>query len=321
MSEILITGGTGFVGTYLRDFLRASEPDARLHLTSHAPGESSQNVIIHTLDLNDSQKVNELIEKVRPEKIFHLASLASVADSFAQPVTVLRNNFNLTLNILETVRTIVPQARTLVVSSSDVYDHTDPAAIDERRGLAIGNPYAASKAAQDAMAQAYAKSFGLPIIIVRPFNHIGPGQRPGFVVADFARAIARAEKDESARTIRVGNLAASRDFTDVRDMVAAYALLMNKGKVGEIYNAGSGQAVTIQSILDSLVAQASAPVQVEIDESKFRPVDAPVVVADSNKLRRLGWQPTIPLAQTLTEILDSWRGIIATDSQQKGHHG
>ena len=311
MSKILITGGTGFVGHYLVDFLREHEPDSDLVLTSHNPRPPADHVRTVALDLGDSQAVTDLIKQEQPDQIYHLASMASVADSFAHPAAVLQNNFQLTLNVLEAVRQFAPKARLLLVSTADLYDHGDTTPIDEYRLISPPNPYAASKATQDMMGQAYAKSYGLPIIIVRPFNHIGPGQKLGFVVSDFASKVAKAEVDEQAREIKVGNLDAARDFTDVRDVVAAYHLLMSYGRVGEIYNIGSGNAVKIQEILDQLVSLAQVPVTVSLDPDKIRPVDAPVVVADASKIKALGWEPTIPLAKTLRDIFFYWRDIIS----------
>ena len=317
MKKILITGGTGFVGTHLKNLLQQTQPDTQLHLTSHRPRESTQNLFIHALDLSDSRAVEKLIADVQPDEIYHLASLASVAASFEQPATVLRNNFMLTLNLLEAVRIHSPASRLLVVSSADLYDHHDDTPIDEKHNMCIGNPYAASKATQDAMAQAYAKSFDLKIVIVRPFNHIGPGQKTGFVVADFASQVARAIDDPQARHLSVGNLASARDFTDVRDMVRAYALLMEKGQTGEIYNAGSGRAVKIQSILEQLIALSGVDIKVEIDQNKFRPVDAPTVVADNSKLYQLGWRAEIPLEQTLRDTLSNWCDIIRSRNETR----
>ena len=161
------------------------------------------------------------------------------------------------------------------------------------------------------MAISYAKSFSLPIVIARPFNHIGPGQKPGFVVADFAQMIAEAEKNPQINQLKVGNLTSARDFTDVRDVVVAYHLLMQQGKVGEIYNVGSGKAVEIGKILDQLLALAHKSLQKISDREKLRPVDNPMVQADIGKIKALGWLPKIPLAQTLADVLESSRQAFA----------
>lgn len=314
MKRILLTGGTGFVGSYLTEYLRAHEPEANLVVVGQATAPSNDPKIeIVAADLTQSDKVDELIKKYQPDQIYHLASIAHVSVGWREPARLLHNNFELTLNLLESVRLYAPKAQILLVSSADLYDHDDPAPIDEKRAIKPLNPYAVSKATQDMLGQAYAASFGLSVVIVRPFNHIGPRQRPGFVVADFASSIARAEYDQEQRVMKVGNLEAARDFTDVRDMVAAYYLLMNQGKVGDIYNAGTGDGVKIQTILDKLVAAAKVPIEIVSDPSKFRPVDYPQVICDASKLRALGWKPQYSLEQTLTDILGYWRETVAPE--------
>jgi len=309
MKRILITGGTGFVGSYLTEFLREHEPEAELIVTTQQEvvNNADKKVIFEALDLTDEDDTARLIKKYTPDEIYHLASIAHVVIGFRDPGLVLRNNFMITLNLLEAVRMYAPKSRILLVSSADLYDHDDPSPIDEKRLVRPLNPYAVSKATQDMLAQAYAASFDLQIVIVRPFNHIGPGQRTGFVVADFASSVAKAEYDPSQRIMKVGNLSAERDFTDVRDMVRAYHLLMREGASGEIYNAGTGKGIKIQTVLDKLIKLASVPIEVVSDKEKFRPVDYPQVICDAGKLRALGWTPQITLDETLKDILQFWR--------------
>lgn len=305
--KILITGGTGFVGHYLFRALRQSEPKSELHLTG-LHSKEIDGAIVHALDLTDRAAVNQLIQDLHPDQIYHLASLASIPASLQTPYETIDNNIRLTLNLLEAVRQFSPSSRILLISSADIYlPQSTSEKISEDFPLSPANPYAASKAAQDFIANSYQKSFNLDIIRARPFNHIGPGQSLGFVVADFASAIAAAEKDPAITEIKVGNLSAARDFTDVADMVQAYIILMQKGVSGEIYNLGRGQTVTIQSILDQLLALATKEIKVVVDQSKFRPVDIPAICADNRKIIALGWQPQIPLADTLANILQYWR--------------
>ena len=318
MRTILITGGTGFVGHYLADYLRQKEPTTQLVLTSQTQEVSNDGrTVIEVVDLTDNQAVDNLIRKYQPEQIYHLASIAHVASGFSDPRGLLHNNFALTLNLLEAVRQFSPITRVLLVSSADLYDHDNPAPIDEKRLVRPLNPYAVSKATQDMLGQAYAASFALPVIIVRPFNHIGPGQRRGFVVADFASKLVAAELDPKKRQINVGNLAAECDFTDVHDMVVAYYLLMNKGKIGEIYNAGSGRGVKISDLLEQMIALTNVPIEIVVNQTKFRPVDYPQVIANADKLKSLGWRPQIPLAQTLAQIIDYWREQLRQETQKK----
>ena len=315
---ILITGGTGFVGSHMVTLLRQQEPDARLVVTSHRPRPDKDGVRTYALDLTDSQAVFDLLQETRPDQIYHLASIAAVGASFTDPAGVLRNNFHLTLNLLEGLRQYLPQTKLLLISTADLYDHTSSSPIDEKRALAPSNPYAASKASQDFLGQTYAQSFKLPIVIARPFNHIGPGQKNGFVVADFASQVAKIDCSGQPGIIEVGNLDSSRDFTDVRDMVRAYHLLMTDGGVGEIYNIGTGTATSIRDILDKMIALASVPIEVVVDKSKLRPVDVPIIQANPAKIKQLGWQPRIPLDQTLADIFASWRDIISTHKVAKG---
>jgi GDP-4-dehydro-6-deoxy-D-mannose reductase len=163
------------------------------------------------------------------------------------------------------------------------------------------------------MAQSYIHSFHLPVIIARPFNHIGPGQTRGFVVTDFAAQIAAIEAGQQPPQLQVGNLSARRDFTDVRDIVTAYHLLLTQGRVGEVYNVGSGHAVSIDQLLQQLLSLSSARITVKVDPDHLRPVDAPTIVADPAKVAALGWTPTIPLAQTLGDVLAYWRDIIKVE--------
>jgi GDP-4-dehydro-6-deoxy-D-mannose reductase len=308
--KILITGGTGFVGNHLVALLRQLEPQARLHLTSLTAEPAQAPVQIHALDLTQATALTELITKLQPTEIYHLASLANVGDSFAQPEQVIDNNFRLTLNLLATLRQLKRPPRLLLISSSEIYAWQKDQALDETAVIKPTSPYAASKAIQDALGQSYSASYQLPIIIARPFNHIGPGQRQGFVVADFAAKIAAAEKSKAKPVIKVGNLNSYRDFTDVRDMVRAYHLLMTRGKVGEIYNIGSGQTIKIAVLLEKMLALAIKPIRYEVDPKNLRPTDVPKVMVNLSKIARLGWRPQIILSQTLADTLEYWRGII-----------
>lgn len=303
---ILLTGGTGFVGGHLLAYLQKTHPEAQFHLTAHRQRESHSSVNIHALDLDNAVAFSQLLQAIKPTQIYHLAAIANVALSFKEPAMVVENNFRLTLNLLETARKLPTTPKILLVSSSDLYAPSNKP-LSETSLVKPGSPYAASKAMQDALGVSYAKSFALPVIIARPFNHIGPGQKPGFVVADFVNMIVAAEKKSQPGELLVGNLSSSRDFTDVRDVVVAYELLMNGGKPGEIYNIGSGRPVAIEEILQQLVTLAKVPLQIKIDSKKLRPVDVPVVVANCAKLQALGWQPQIPLVNTLADTLDAAR--------------
>ncbi len=310
--KILITGGTGFVGSHLVQALQAQTEEKEIHITSlHSPktlSASPSTPQIHPLDLTQADAVSALIQDLQPSQIYHLASIASVPASLAEPRQVIDNNFALTLNLLEAVRLYAPNTRLLLVSSADIYARRpDLASLDETVLLDPSNPYSASKAAQDLLAGTYYHSYNLDIIRARPFNHFGPGQAPGFVIADFAQQIAAIEAGQAPPVIKVGNLSAARDFTAVQDIVQAYILLMAQGASGAIYNLGSGQATPIQAILDQLLALATTPIQVETDPTRLRPSDNPHICANISKIRTLGWQPQIPLDQALTKVLQYYR--------------
>jgi len=247
------------------------------------------------------------LANLQPDEIYHLASIAQVGNSFDQARLVLENNFLLQLNLLEAISTQSPQTKLLAISSGAIYDVTASSTvqIDENCVIAPNNPYAASKAIQDMMSGAYAASHHLHIVRVRPFNHIGDYQGPGFAVPDFAKQI-MAAKAMGGGEIKVGNLEPKRDFTDVKDVVAAYILLMAKGVSGEVYNVGSGKSVSMQQILTDLIAMAGVPIKVVKDEKLFRPVETMDIVANNAKLRQLGWAPKIKLSDTLKRVLQYW---------------
>ncbi|MBT3249341.1 MAG: NAD-dependent epimerase/dehydratase family protein [Candidatus Pacebacteria bacterium] len=313
---ILITGGTGFVGSHLVEKL-AELGQKNIHVTSYSdkPGfvhqllPSSQ---IHQLDLTDQEKTFALIEKIKPNQIYHLASLAAVGKSFNNTKKVLDNNTQLQLNILEAVKKFSPDSRLLVIGSAMSYDLTksydghSPQSITETYPLGPASPYAVSKAMQDLLAYSYYQSFGMDIIRARPFNHIGERQTPDFAVAAFAQQISAIEKNQQ-QILQVGNLTASRDFTDVKDMVKAYMLLMEKGIAGQVYNIGTGHGHQIQEVLNLMLGFAEVKIEVEIDQARMRPSDVPTAIANPAKIKDLGWQPEIKIEETLKRILLYWR--------------
>ena len=313
---ILITGGTGFVGSHLVELLVESG-QKNIYVTSYSdkPGVVHQLLSsekIHQIDLTNQEDTFALIEKLQPDQIYHLASLAAVGKSFDNTKQVLDNNTQLQLNILEAVKQFSPQSRLLVIGSAMAYDlgnshpNHNPQAVTEDYPLGPASPYAVSKTMQDLLAYSYAQSFDLDIIRARPFNHIGERQTPDFAIPAFAQQIAAIEKNQQ-KNLRVGNLTAVRDFTDVKDMVKAYLLLMKKGVSGQVYNIGTGQGFTIKQALDTLTDLAKVKIEVETDPSRMRPSDVPVAVANPDKIQDLGWQPTIELKETLQRVLDYWR--------------
>jgi GDP-4-dehydro-6-deoxy-D-mannose reductase len=305
--RVLITGATGFVGAYLIAHLIEAYPDWQVIGTTRHDAQANSGFV--PCDLCDAEAVASLIERMKPAMIVHLAGQSNVPLSLAEPETTLANNILGTLHLLDACRTHAPNARLLIVSSSEVYGPTPPEAqpLQEDRPLRPINPYAVSKAAQEMLAVQYAHSYGLDVVVARPFNHIGPGQTDRFVVSAFARQVVEVERGER-QAIAVGNLDAARDFTDVRDVVRAYGLLLERGERGGIYNIGQGTAVVVGDLLGMLCRLAQAAITIERDPARLRPSEAPVMMADTTRLRQAtGWQPVIPLAQSLDEILAWWR--------------
>lgn len=260
-----------------------------------------------------------MVREVRPDLVFHLAAQASVPDSWRDPATTYTTNVLGQLGLIEAIlRLDDPKPRLLVVSSSEIYGAPigpEELPVLESNPLRPDSPYAVSKAAQDLMAYQYVRSHRLPIVRVRPFNHIGPGQNDAYVAGAFARQVAEVEAGVRKPVIRVGNLTAQRDFTDVRDIVRGYLLAVQHGAPGEVYNLASGRAIPVQHILDFYVSRSRAPLRVETDPARFRPVDVASVYGDSTKLRSLcGWTPSIPLETTLSDVLEYWRARVGSQT-------
>lgn len=261
-------------------------------------------------DMSDSARIREIVAESRPTWIVHLAAQAFVPTAFADPMGTLVNNIAGQVNLSEAVLAMDLRPRMLVICSNEEYGMVAPEElpVKETAPFRPANPYAVSKVAQDMLGYQYFVSHGLPIVRVRPFNHLGPGQSDRFVSSAFARQIAEAEAGLREPVLSVGNLTAERDFSDVRDIVRAYKLALEQGEPGEVYNLGSERAVSIQQLLDLMVSKSRIPMRVEINPALFRPVDVPRIEADCSKFRSLtGWRAEIPLEQTVVDILKWWR--------------
>ncbi len=264
------------------------------------------------LDLADPGPIDDLVRGIRPAMVYHLAAQSSAAASFTDPQGTFTANVQGTVNLLEAVRRAPLAERPVVLSvgSCEEYGRQPESSYPLREDAPLNplSPYGVSKAAQTLLCRQYVRSYDLPIIPVRSFNHTGPGQDTRFAFPSFARQIAAAEAGEGPRDIRVGNLEAVRDFLDVRDVAAAYRLLIKDGNPGEIYHVSSGIPLTIREGLDILVDQARCPVSVTADPDRQRPSDTPIMVGDSSKLRDItGWVPEWDIRRTLSSMLDEAR--------------
>ena len=310
MKKALVIGAAGFVGGYLIDCLKNKFGYEVYGTKLSAQDFSHPDAKIFDLDIMSRAQIKSLLEKIRPDCIFHLAAQSSVALSWKNPELTVDINIKGTLNLLEALRSLDYKSRVLLVGSGEEYGASgaEKGQIGENTVLKPGNIYAATKACQNMLGAVYAKAYGLDIISVRAFNHIGPGQAEGFVMSDFCKQVAEIEAGKREPVMSVGNLSASRDFTDVRDVVRAYALLAQKGTPGETYNVGSGRAVQIQSLLDRIVARSNVAIEVRIDQAKLRPVDVPKIEADITKItQETGWKPELDINDTIGDVLEWWR--------------
>lgn len=309
---ILITGGTGFAGSHLVELLK-EKGLTKIQVTTYGSQSSYVSSLlpknqIHPVDLTNPEQTSGLIAKIKPSQIYHLAALSAVGSSFEKTKSTIENNLLLQLNLLEAVRENSPPARILVIGSAMEYQPSVKP-LSEIDPLGPTNPYGISKVIQDLLGLSYCRSYDLDIVRVRPFNHIGERQASGFVVSDFAQQIVKIERGQLKELV-VGNLESIRDFTDVKDMVKAYYLLMESGKSGEVYNVGSGKGYTIQQILDLLVSAATTKIKIVVNKAMLRPSDNPKVIANNKKITTLGWKPTIPIEDTLKRVLNYYRDNI-----------
>lgn len=310
--KALVIGGGGFVGPYLvRQLIHDEKMEVSVTKTV------KENLVldgadIYDLDILDIDQIKALLLKLKPDYIFHLAAQSSVAYSWKNPGLTIDVNIKGCANLLEAVRELDYKPRVLLIGSGEEYGHIrqGECPIIEDNVLRPGNIYAATKSCQNMLGRIYADAYDLDIMMVRAFNHIGPNQTPMFVVADFCKQVADIEKGLAEPVIYVGNLSAKRDFTDVRDVVRAYALLVQHGAKGETYNVGTGHAIAIQEILDMIVSMSDVDIKVCVDENKLRPVDVPIIEPDISKIKNaVGWTPKISIETTIRETLDYWRGL------------
>lgn len=310
MKKALVTGIAGFAGSHLAEFLLAEK--FKVFGISH-PEHATKNIDhiknkleLLACDILDQKKVDAALATISPDYVFHLAASSSPAQSFKAPRETLENNIVGELNLLEALVQNKSKARILVIGSADEYgkirERDLPA--DEVTPISPLSPYAVSKVAQDFLGLQFFLHHKLHIVRVRPFNHIGPRQFDAFVVSAFASQVARLEK-EGGGTIRVGNLESWRDFTDVRDMVAAYHLALEAGLPGEVYNIGSGHAVKIADVLAMMITLAKVKIRIREDKKLFHPQDVKIIYCDARKFaKQTGWRPKIPIKTTLFDTIE-----------------
>jgi GDP-4-dehydro-6-deoxy-D-mannose reductase len=316
----LITGITGFAGSHLAEYLLREHPTVEVFgiyrwrsRFENITGIQDRVRLIEC-DLKDFASVYRMLEEARPDYVFHLAAQSFVPSSWRAPVETLEINVIGQTNLFEAIRMLGLDPTVQIACSSEQYGLVlpDEVPIRETNPLRPLSPYAVSKMAQDYLGYQYHQSYGIKAIRTRGFNHTGPRRGEVFVTSNFAKQVAMIEAGKQEPVIRVGNLDAIRDFTDVRDMVRAYWLAVTKGQPGEVYNIATGSGITIRKMLDMLIERAKVEVRVETDPARLRPSDVEILIGDSSKFRAdTGWEPQIPFEKTLGDLLDYHRERVA----------
>jgi GDP-4-dehydro-6-deoxy-D-mannose reductase len=303
---VLVTGASGFAGGHLVRLLAASH-EVVGWTRGRPPDDLAALARWQQVDLLDRDGVTAAIRELKPSRVFHCAGLPQVAESWADTAAPLEVNVLGTHRLLDALRRAGLPCRVLVTGSAHVYAPST-APLTEDDPIGPSSPYALSKLAQEQLARAAGSEDGLEIVVTRSFNHTGPAQQPSFVAPSIARQIAAIEQGRQQPVIRVGNTDATRDLLDVRDTVRAYAALMERGEAGGVYNVSSGVGRRVHEVLDALISRAHVPVRVDPDPSRMRASDIPILIGDPTRLKRAtGWEPEIPFAQTIDDLLAYWR--------------
>ena len=312
--KYLITGSSGFVGQHFLGFLEKQSPPAVVLGLDREPPHKRRTFrhlrfSFRSVDWQDFAKVKRILKQFRPDYLLHLASFSSISFSWREPQLSFQNNTAIFLNLLEAVRQLKLTTRILVVGSAEQYGRARAVDLPLRETLPLNppSPYACAKVAQELLAKIYVQGYGLKIILTRSFNHLGTGQKGAFAIPSFARQLISLKKrHRSHGQLLAGNLSSVRDFVDVRDVVRAYDLLLKRGRNGEVYNVCSGAGTPLKEVLEKMAGLCGVKITVKIDPKLIRPTDVAVTVGHPGKIKKLGWAPTIPLEESLRDVLASW---------------
>lgn len=316
--RILVTGAGGFVGPYLVELLvkRDHRVFALLGPTESPPDSPAENVQYLTADIVDPAGVRAAVERAHPDMVYHLAGWSHIGKAINQAPAVYSVNLMGTIHLYEALREVSPRAKVLFVGTGASYGPVTPGAPppDEDEPLHPLEPYAGSKAAADMASVQYFRAFALPVVRVRPFNIIGPGQKPSFVCSEWARRLVRMELGLEKPLLQVGKLDVERDFTDVRDIAPAFETILCHANPGEVFNLGHGQAVPVGDILNTLKDMVNVSVKVVQDPAKLRKVEPARVTGSVTRAKeRFDWKPAISLQQSLADIVQYWRNVESTE--------
>lgn len=317
MKKYLITGYAGFVSRHFLEYLDKNEANASIKgldvQKPEFPQDSYKNIRVNfeKVDLLDQVRIENIVFNFQPDYIVHLASYSSVAFSWKEPILSFQNNMNIYLNLLESVRKLKLRTRILSIGSSEEYGNVEEEWLPLTEAHMTGplNPYAVARVSQEMISKVYVDGYGLDIVMTRSFNHIGPYQKDIFVVSSFAKQMAEIKKNgNGASELVAGDTSIVRDFTDVRDVVVAYDLLLKKGKSGDIYNVCSGRGTSLKEVVNTMAKILDLRIHTRLDEKLVRPNDNKVIIGSSEKIKReVGWHNAIPLEKSLRDMIDYWQ--------------